>query len=86
MSYVARSEIWVMTYTFELRAACDLARLWRDHGKRDMARDLLAPVCSSLSEASGRELEDARVLHSISYCKANSDAARITRRRRHRIG
>jgi predicted ATPase len=28
----------------ELRAAMSTARLWRDHGKRDEARDLLAPV------------------------------------------
>jgi Flp pilus assembly protein TadD len=29
---------------WELRAAMNLARLWRDQGKRDEARDLLAPV------------------------------------------
>ena len=29
-----------------LRAAMSLARLWRDQGKRDAARDLLAPVYS----------------------------------------
>jgi hypothetical protein len=29
---------------FELRAAIDLARLWRDQDKRTEARDLLAPV------------------------------------------
>jgi predicted ATPase len=28
----------------ELRAAMSMARLWRDQGKRDEARDLLAPV------------------------------------------
>ena len=31
---------------FELRAANKLARLWRDQGKRDEARELLAPVYS----------------------------------------
>jgi hypothetical protein len=30
--------------TWELRAAMSMARLWRDQGKRDGARDLLAPV------------------------------------------
>jgi hypothetical protein len=29
---------------WELRAAKSLARLWREQGKRDEARDLLAPV------------------------------------------
>jgi predicted negative regulator of RcsB-dependent stress response len=29
---------------FELRASTRLARLWRDQGKRDEARELLAPV------------------------------------------
>ncbi|MGZ5899636.1 MAG: AAA family ATPase [Reyranella sp.] len=29
---------------WELRAACSLARLWRDHGRHDDARDLLRPV------------------------------------------
>jgi predicted ATPase len=29
---------------WELRAALDLARLWRDQGRRSEARDLLAPV------------------------------------------
>jgi hypothetical protein len=29
---------------YELRAAMSMARLWRDQGKRDEARDLLAPV------------------------------------------
>jgi predicted ATPase len=30
--------------TWELRAAMSMARLWRDQGKRDEARELLAPV------------------------------------------
>jgi hypothetical protein len=29
---------------YELRASTSLARLWREHGKRDEARDLLAPI------------------------------------------
>jgi predicted ATPase len=32
------------TKSLELRAAMSLARLWRDRGKRDEARELLAPV------------------------------------------
>jgi class 3 adenylate cyclase/predicted ATPase len=31
---------------WELRAAISLARLWREQGKRDVARDLLAPIYS----------------------------------------
>ena len=30
--------------SWELRAAMSKARLWRDQGKRDEARELLAPV------------------------------------------
>src|ERR1700684_3310129 len=30
--------------SWEQRAATSMARLWRDQGKRDAARDLLAPV------------------------------------------
>jgi predicted ATPase len=30
--------------SLELRVGCDLARLWGSQGKRDPARDLLAPV------------------------------------------
>jgi len=35
---------------FELRAAANLARLWRDQGKRAEARDLLAPVYNWFTE------------------------------------
>jgi hypothetical protein len=34
----------VLGVTAELRASTRLAGLWRDQGKRDEARDLLAPV------------------------------------------
>jgi predicted ATPase len=34
----------------ELRAACDLARLWCDQGKRIEARELLAPVYGWFTE------------------------------------
>ena len=36
--------------SWELRAATSLARLWRDQGKRDPARDLLAPVYGWFTE------------------------------------
>ena len=35
---------------WELRAATALAKLWRDHGKRAEARDLLAPVYNWFTE------------------------------------
>jgi predicted ATPase len=36
--------------SFELRAAMSMARLWRDQGKRDEARDLLAPIYGWFTE------------------------------------
>jgi predicted ATPase len=36
--------------SWELRAAMSMARLWRDHGKRQRARDLLAPVYGWFTE------------------------------------
>jgi predicted ATPase len=36
--------------SWELRAAMSMARLWRDRGKRDEARDLLASVCGWFTE------------------------------------
>jgi predicted ATPase len=36
--------------SWELRAAMSMARLWRDQGKRDGARDLLAPVYGWFTE------------------------------------
>ena len=36
--------------SWELRAAMSMARLWRDKGKPQQARDLLAPVCSWFTE------------------------------------
>ena len=38
------------TRGYELRAATSLARLWREQGRRDEARDLLAPVYGSFTE------------------------------------
>jgi predicted ATPase len=48
---------------WELRAAMSMARLWRDQGKRDEARELLAPVYGWFTEGFGtRDLKDARAL------------------------
>jgi adenylate cyclase len=49
--------------SWELRAATSLARLWQSQGKRDEARDLLAPVCAWFSEGfDTNDLRDARAL------------------------
>jgi class 3 adenylate cyclase/predicted ATPase len=49
--------------SFELRAAWSLARLWRDQGKRDAARDLLAPVYGWFTEGFDTlDLKDAKAL------------------------
>lgn len=48
---------------WELRAATSLARLWRDQGWRDEARDLLAPLYSWFTEGFDRpDLKDAKAL------------------------
>lgn len=49
--------------SWELRAAMSLARLWRDQGKQDEARDLLAPVYGWFSEGfDTRDLKEAKSL------------------------
>jgi predicted ATPase len=49
--------------SFELRAACSLARLWRDHGKGEQARALLAPVYGWFTEGfDTMDLTTARLL------------------------
>jgi predicted ATPase len=48
---------------WELRAAMSMARLWRDQGKRDEARDLLAPVYGWFTEGfDTRDLKEAKAL------------------------
>ena len=43
--------------------ADDLARLWRDQGKRDEARNLLAPVYGWFTEGfDTRDLKEAKAL------------------------
>jgi predicted ATPase len=47
----------------ELRAATSLARLWQRQGKRDVARDLLAPVYGWFTEGfDTRDLIEAEAL------------------------
>jgi predicted ATPase len=49
--------------SWELRAATSLARLWRDQGKRDEARDLLAPIYGWFTEGFDTlDLKEARAL------------------------
>jgi predicted ATPase len=49
--------------TFELRAATGLARLWQRQGKRDAARDLLAPLYAWFTEGfATRDLIEAKTL------------------------
>jgi predicted ATPase len=49
--------------SLELRAAMSMARLWRDQGKRDEARDLLAPVYGWFTEGfDTRDLKEAKAL------------------------
>ena len=49
--------------SWELRAAMSLARLWRDQGKVQQARELLAAVYGWFTEGfDTRDLKDAKVL------------------------
>ena len=57
---VARAQ---QTKSWELRAAMSMARLWRDQGKRDEARDLLAPVYGWFTEGFDTlDLREAKAL------------------------
>jgi predicted ATPase len=49
--------------SLELRAAMSLSRLWRDQGKVQQARELLAPVYGWFTEGfDTRDLKDAKAL------------------------
>jgi predicted ATPase len=49
--------------SWELRVAMSMARLWRDQGRRDEARVLLAPVYGSFTEGfDTRDLKEAKAL------------------------
>ena len=51
------------TKSWELRAATSMARLWRDQGKRQEARDLLAPVYGWFTEGFDTlDLKEAKAL------------------------
>jgi predicted ATPase len=57
---VARQQ---QTKSWELRAAMSMARLWRDQGKRDEARELLAPVYGWFTEGFDTiDLKEAKAL------------------------
>jgi predicted ATPase len=46
--------------SWELRVAMSMARLWRDQGKRDEGRELLAPVYGWFTEGfDTRDLKEA---------------------------
>ena len=49
--------------SWELRAAMSMARLWRDQGKRDEARELVFPVYGWFTEGfETRDLKEAKAL------------------------
>jgi predicted ATPase len=58
--------IGIVTYSGcggELRASMSLARLWRDQGKVQQARELLAPVYGWFTEGfDTRDLKEAKAL------------------------
>ncbi len=65
---------------WELRAAMSMARLWRDQGKREEARELLAPVYGWFTEGfKTQDLKEAKALldelatqhHSFSASRRN---------------
>jgi hypothetical protein len=73
--------------SWELRAATSLARLWRDQGKRDKARDLLAPIARCALDpcvlnstvAAERSTRSPRQRY---YCRAKTFRSRRTIRSR----
>jgi predicted ATPase len=53
----------VVYYCQELRTAMSLARFWRDRGKVQQARELLAPVYGWFTEGfDTRDLKEAKAL------------------------
>jgi predicted ATPase len=47
--------------SWELRAAMSMARLWRDRGEWNEARELLAPICGWFTEGlDTRDLKEAK--------------------------
>jgi predicted ATPase len=61
--------------SWELRAAMSLARLWRDQGKVQQARELLAPVYGWFTEGfDTRDLKEAKALLEELASSANRTA------------
>ena len=59
----ARGRAQQQAKSWELRAAMSLARLWRDQGKVQQARELLAPVYGWFTEGfDTRDLKEAKAL------------------------
>ncbi len=58
------AKVWAQqAKSLELRAAMSMARLKRDRGKRDAARDLLVPVSGWFTEGfDTRDLKEAKAL------------------------
>ena len=48
--------------SWELRAAMSMARLWRDQGKPQQARELLARIYGWFTEGDTRDLKEAKAL------------------------
>jgi predicted ATPase len=60
MAAVARQQ---QAKSWELRAAMSMARLWRDQGKPQQARELLAPIYGWFTEGfDTRDLKEAKAL------------------------
>ena len=59
----SRLRVQQQAKSWELRAAMSMARLWRDQGKRDEARELLAPVYGWFTEGFDTlDLKEAKAL------------------------
>jgi len=57
--------------SWELRAAMNMARLWRDQGKRIEAHDLLAPVYGWFTEGfDTRDLKEAKTFRRVGVLSA----------------
>ena len=76
--------------SWELRAAMSMARLWRDQGKRDDARELLAPVYGWFTEGFYRLCDYAGVRALVAFIRRIAGAPEgrglWSRRRPHGLG
>ena len=63
LSAHSQSRVQQQAKSWELRAAMSLARLWRDQGKPQQARELLAPVYGWFTEGFDTlDLKEAKAL------------------------